>query len=274
MQTVTLNNGVVMPQLGFGVWQVPDDQAQPAVEAAIAAGYRSIDTAKLYHNEEGVGRAVRASGVPRSELFITTKLWNDEHDYDRALRAFDASLDRLGMDYVDLYLIHWPVPKQDKYRDAWKALEKVYADGRAKAVGVSNFTVDNLTRLMESSSVVPAVNQVELHPRLSQANLRAFHAEHGIATEAWSPLGQGQLISDPVVAKVAAAHGRTPAQAILRWHLQLGVVAIPKSVTPSRIRENLDVFGFELWADEMDTIRALDVRGRSGPDPDRMNWLG
>lgn len=274
MQTVTLNNGVVMPQLGFGVWQVPDDEAQPAVETALAAGYRSIDTAKLYHNEEGVGRAVRASGVPRSQLFITTKLWNDEHDYDRALRAFDASLDRLGMDYVDLYLIHWPVPRQDKYRDAWKALEKVYAEGRAKAIGVSNFTVDNLTRLLESSQVIPAVNQVELHPRLSQAALRAFHAEHGIATEAWSPLGQGQLISDPVVAKVAAAHGRTPAQAILRWHLQLGVVAIPKSVTPSRIAENFDVFGFELSDEEMDTISGLDIRGRIGPDPERMNWLG
>jgi 2,5-diketo-D-gluconate reductase A len=274
MQTVTLNNGVVMPQLGFGVWQVPDDEAQPAVETAIAAGYRSIDTAKLYHNEEGVGRAVRASGVPRSELFITTKLWNDEHDYDRALRAFDASLDRLGMDYVDLYLIHWPVPKQDKFRDAWKALEKVYAEGRAKAVGVSNFTTANLTRLMESSSVVPAVNQIELHPRLSQPELRAFHAEHGIATEAWSPLGQGQLIGDPVVAKVAAAHGRTPAQAILRWHLQLGVVVIPKSVTPSRIAENFDVFGFELDDTEMDAISGLDMRGRIGPDPERMNWLG
>jgi 2,5-diketo-D-gluconate reductase A len=178
------------------------------------------------------------------------------------------------MDYVDLYLIHWPVPRQDKYRDAWKALEKVYAEGRAKAIGVSNFTVDNLTRLLESSEVVPAVNQVELHPRMSQAALRAFHDENAIATEAWSPLGQGQLISDPVVAKVAAAHGRTPAQAILRWHLQLGVIAIPKSVTPSRIAENFDVFGFELSDDEMATISGLDVRGRIGPDPDRMNWLG
>jgi 2,5-diketo-D-gluconate reductase A len=178
------------------------------------------------------------------------------------------------MDYVDLYLIHWPVPRQDKFRDAWKALEKAYGEGRAKAIGVSNFTPANLTRLLESSSVVPAVNQVELHPRLSQPELRAFHAEHAIATEAWSPLGQGQLIGDPVVARVAAAHGRTPAQAILRWHLQLGVVVIPKSVTPSRIRENFDVFGFELSADEMDAISALDIRGRIGPDPDRMNWMG
>jgi 2,5-diketo-D-gluconate reductase A len=272
MQSVTLNNGVAMPQLGFGVWQVPDEQAQPAVETAIGVGYRSIDTAKLYRNEDGVGRAVRASGVPRAELFITTKLWNDEHDYDRALRAFDASLDRLGMDYVDLYLIHWPVPRQDKYRDAWKALEKVYAEGRARAIGVSNFTVDNLTRLMESSPLVPAVNQVELHPRLAQPELRAFHAEHGIATEAWSPLAQGQLIGDPAVAKVAAAHGRTPAQAILRWHLQLGVIAIPKSVTSPRIRENFDVFGFELSPEELDLISSLDMRGRIGPDPDRMNW--
>jgi diketogulonate reductase-like aldo/keto reductase len=273
MQSVTLNNGVVMPQLGFGVWQVADDEAQPAVETALEVGYRSIDTAKLYHNEDGVGRAVRASGIPRAELFVTTKLWNDEHDYDRALRAFDASLDRLGMDYVDLYLVHWPVPRQDKYRDAWKALEKVYAEGRAKAIGVSNFTVDNLTRLMESSPVVPAVNQVELHPRLSQPELRAFHAEHGIATEAWSPLGQGQVLGEAPVAKVAGAHGRTPAQVILRWHLQLGVIAIPKSVTPSRIRENFDVFDFELSADDVALISSLDVRGRIGPDPERMNWF-
>jgi 2,5-diketo-D-gluconate reductase A len=274
MQTVTLNNGVIMPQLGFGVWQVPDDEAQPAVEEALATGYRSIDTAKLYHNEEGVGRAVRASGVPRGELFLTTKLWNDEHDYDRALRAFDASLDRLGTDYVDLYLIHWPVPRQDKYLDAYKALEKVYADGRAKAIGVSNFDIEHLERLLGMATVVPAVNQVELHPRLAQADLRAFHARHGIATEAWSPLGQGQLLGDPVVAKVAAAHGRTPAQVILRWHLQNGVIAIPKSVTPSRIRENFAVFDFELSGEQMAIIDSLDSRGRIGPDPARMNWMG
>ncbi|NUT32749.1 MAG: aldo/keto reductase [Hamadaea sp.] len=276
MQTVTLNNDVVMPQLGFGVWQIADDQAHTAVAAALRAGYRSIDTAKLYHNERGVGRAVAESGIDRADLFVTTKLWNDEHDYDTALRAFDASLDRLGLDYVDLYLIHWPVPRQDKYLDAWRALERVYADGRAKAIGVSNFTTAHLIRVLDTGGTVPAVNQVELHPRFAQTDLRRFHAAHGIATEAWSPLGQGGgLLDDPVLVKVAAAVGRTPAQVVLRWHLQQGVVAIPKSVTPARIAENIDVFGFELGPDEMAAIGALDsAGGRIGADPDRMNWLG
>jgi 2,5-diketo-D-gluconate reductase A len=275
MQTVTLNNGVVMPQLGFGVWQVPDDEAERAVTEALRVGYRSIDTARLYHNEEGVGRAVRDSGVPREDLFITTKLWNTDHEYDQALRAFDASLARLDLEYVDLYLIHWPVPKQDKYVDAWRALEKIYADGRAKAVGVSNFTVENLTKVIDTGSVVPAVNQIELHPRLIQAELRAFDAEHGIATEAWSPLGSGQgLLDDPTLAKIAETHGRTPAQVVVRWHLQLGNVVIPKSVTPSRIAENFAVFDFALTDDEVAAISALDVDGRIGPDPTRMNWMG
>jgi 2,5-diketo-D-gluconate reductase A len=275
MQTVTLNNGVVMPQLGFGVWQVPDDEAERAVTEALRVGYRSIDTARLYHNEEGVGRAVRDSGVPREDLFITTKLWNTDHEYDQALRAFDASLARLDLEYVDLYLIHWPVPKQDKYVDAWRALEKVYADGRAKAIGVSNFTVENLTKVIDSGSVVPAVNQIELHPRLIQAELRAFDAEHGIATEAWSPLGSGQgLLDDSTLAKIAEAHGRTPAQVVIRWHLQLGNVVIPKSVTPSRIAENFAVFDFALTDDEVAQISSLDVDGRIGPDPTRMNWMG
>jgi 2,5-diketo-D-gluconate reductase A len=275
MQTVTLNNGVVMPQLGFGVWQVPDDEAERAVAEALRVGYRSIDTAKLYFNEEGVGRAVHDSGVPREDLFITTKLWNNDHEYDQALRAFDASLARLDLEYVDLYLIHWPVPKQDKYVDAWRALEKIYADGRAKAIGVSNFTEENLTRVIDAGSVVPAVNQIELHPRLAQGGLRAFDAEHGIATEAWSPLGSGQgLLDDPTLAKIADAHARTPAQVVIRWHLQLGNVVIPKSVTPSRIAENFDVFGFTLTDDEVAAISALDVDGRIGPDPARMNWMG
>jgi 2,5-diketo-D-gluconate reductase A len=275
MQTVTLNNGVVMPQLGFGVWQVPDDQAHRAVTAALQAGYRSIDTAKLYFNEEGVGRAIAESGIPRAELFITTKLWNDEHDYDKALRAFDASMSRLGLDYLDLYLIHWPVPRQDKYTDAWRALRTLADDGRVRAIGVSNFTDKHLTRIIDDSGVVPAVNQVELHPRLAQAPLRAFDARHGIATEAWSPLGQGKgLLDDPALAKIAAAHGRTPAQVVLRWHLQLGNVVIPKSVTPARIAENIDVFGFELTDADMAAIGGLDAGGRIGPDPDKMNWLG
>jgi 2,5-diketo-D-gluconate reductase A len=275
MQTVTLNNGVVMPQLGFGVWQVPDEQAHDAVATALRAGYRSIDTAKLYFNEQGVGRAIAESRLPRDQLFVTTKLWNNDHDYDKALRAFDASLTRLGLDYADLYLIHWPVPRQDKYADAWRALVKLYEDKRVRAIGVSNFTEATLTRIIDDSGVVPAVNQIELHPRFNQAALRAFHARHGIATEAWSPLGQGKgLLDDPVLAKIADAHGRTPAQVVLRWHLQLGTIVIPKSVTPSRIAENIDVFGFELSAGDMAAIDALDIGGRIGPDPDHMNWMG
>ncbi|WP_027342312.1 aldo/keto reductase [Hamadaea tsunoensis] len=277
MQTVTLNNGTVMPQLGFGVWQVPDDEAYKAVTAALAAGYRSIDTAKLYFNEEGVGRALAESGVPRADLFVTTKLWNDEHDYDKALRAFDTSLAKLGLDYVDLYLIHWPVPKQDRYLDAWKALQKVYADGRAKAIGVSNFRVADLDRVLAGADVAPAVNQIELHPRFSQPELRAYHARHGIHTEAWSPLGQGKgLLDDPVLAKIAAAHDRTPAQVVLRWHLQLGNIVIPKSVTPARIAENFDVFDFTLSDDEVAEITAMDrgAGGRIGNDPATMNWMG
>ncbi|MEV0268994.1 aldo/keto reductase [Hamadaea sp. NPDC050747] len=275
MQTVTLNNGVVMPQLGFGVWQVPDQQAHDAVATALRAGYRSIDTAKLYFNEEGVGRAIAESGIARDELFITTKLWNDDHDHDKVLRAFDASLDKLGLDYLDLYLIHWPVPRQDKYTEAWRTLVELQEAGRVRAIGVSNFTQANLTRVIDDSGVVPAVNQIELHPRFNQAALRAYHAEHGIATEAWSPLGQGKgLLDDPVLAKIADTHGRTPAQVVLRWHLQLGNIVIPKSVTPSRIAENLDVFGFELSAPDMAAIDGLDADGRIGPDPDKMNWMG
>jgi 2,5-diketo-D-gluconate reductase A len=275
MQTITLNNGVRIPQLGFGVWQVPDDEAERAVSVALEAGYRSIDTAKLYFNEEGVGRAIKASGVPRDDLFVTTKLWNDEHDYDTALRAFDSSLARLGLDVLDLYLIHWPVPRQDKYTEAWRALEKIYEEGRVRAIGVSNFTEVNLQRLFESSGVVPALNQVELSPQLAQAPLRAFHAEHGIATEAWSPLGSGKgLLDEPALAKIAEKHGRTPAQVVIRWHLQIGNVVIPKSVTPSRIVENLQVFDFALDDDDLAQIATLDSGRRTGPDPATFNYLG
>ncbi|WP_431954257.1 aldo/keto reductase [Actinacidiphila sp. bgisy167] len=269
---ITLNNGVTMPQLGFGVWQVPDDEAATAVATALEAGYRSIDTAALYQNESGTGRAIAASGIPREELFVTTKLWNTDQGHDNALRAFDTSLGKLGLDYVDLYLIHWPTPARGLYLETWRALEKIHADGRARTIGVSNFPVAQLQHLFDESGVVPVVNQIELHPNLPQAELRAFHAAHGIATEAWSPLGQGRgLLDEPALAAVAAKHGRTPAQVVLRWHLQLGNVVIPKSVTPSRIRENLDVFGFELDGEDMAAIDALDNGGRLGPDPSSFN---
>ncbi|MBY8877870.1 aldo/keto reductase [Streptomyces sp. PLK6-54] len=258
-----------MPQLGFGVWQVPDRDARKAVTTALEAGYRSIDTAAAYGNEKGTGKALASSGLPREELFVTTKLWNNDQGYDSALRALDASLRKLRLDYVDLYLIHWPQPARDAYRETWRAFEKIAADGRARAIGVSNFHPAHLDRLIGGSSVVPAVNQIELHPRLPQAGLRRVHAEHGIATEAWSPLGQGKgLLDDPVIARVAARHDRTPAQVVLRWHLQLGNVVIPKSVTPERIRENIDVFGFALTEADMAELAGLDDGTRLGPDPD------
>jgi len=268
---VTLNNGVAMPQLGFGVWQVPDRRAARAVATALEAGYSSIDTAAVYGNEKGTGKALAASGLPREELFVTTKLWNTDQGYDAALRALDASLGRLRLDYVDLYLVHWPQPALDAYQETWRAFEKIVADGRARAVGVSNFQPAHLERLIGGSSVVPAVNQIELHPRLPQAELRRLHAHHGIATEAWSPLGQGKgLLDNPLIASVAARHGRTPAQVVLRWHLQLGNVVIPKSVTPDRIRENIDVFGFELTQADMTELAGLDDGTRLGPHPDRV----
>lgn len=265
---IILNNGVEMPQLGFGVWQVPDDEAQTAVTTALEAGYRSIDTAAIYGNEEGTGKAIAASGVPREELFVTTKLWNADQGHDSTLRAFDTSLEKLGLDYVDLYLIHWPLPSKDSYVDTYKAFEKIQADGRAKSIGVSNFLPEHLDRLIAETSVIPAVNQIELHPHLQQRAAREYHAEQDIATEAWSPLGQGKgLLEVPAIVAIARKHGRTPAQIVLRWHIQLGNVVIPKSVTPSRIKENIDVFGFELDPEDMAAISALNEDRRLGPDP-------
>ncbi|MFE9364522.1 aldo/keto reductase [Streptomyces sp. NPDC006978] len=269
--TVTLNNGVTIPQLGFGVFQVPDGETTAAVASALEAGYRSIDTAAVYGNEAGVGRALAESGLARDELFVTTKLWNADQGYDATLAAFDTSLAELGLDHVDLYLIHWPTPARDLYTDTWRALEKLLADGRIRAAGVSNFQPAHLRRLAEESSLVPAVNQIELHPGLQQSELRAVHAEYGIATEAWSPLAQGALLNEEAIVAVAERHGKTPAQAVLRWHLQLGNIVIPKSVTPARIRQNIDVFDFELSAADMDAIAGLDRDMRTGPDPDTLN---
>ena len=270
---VTLNNGVQIPQLGFGVWQVPDAETAAAVGTALEAGYRSIDTAAIYGNEKGTGAAIAASGLRREDLFVTTKLWNSDQGHDRTLAGFDASLEKLGLDHVDLYLIHWPTPERDTYLDTWRALGKIVADGRARAIGVSNFKPAHLRRLIDETGVVPAVNQVELHPLLQQQELRAFHAEHGIATEAWSPLAQGSLLQHPVLTGIAQRLGRTPAQVILRWHLQLGTIVIPKSVTPERIRQNADVFGFTLDEADMTAVTALDQgdAGRIGPDPDSVN---
>jgi 2,5-diketo-D-gluconate reductase A len=270
---MTLNNGVRIPQLGFGVFQVPVEQTEAVVSTALEIGYRSIDTAVAYQNEEGVGRAIASSGLARDEVFVTTKLWNADHGYDQALRAFDASLNRLGFDSVDLYLIHWPVPATDRYVETWKALEKLASDGRARAIGVSNFGVEHLRRLVAETGTVPAVNQVELHPYFQQTDLRAEHAEHGIATEAWSPLGQGgALLSDATITRLADRHGMTPAQVVLRWHLQLGNIVIPKSANPARMRQNLDVFGFELSAEDLSAIADLETGKRIGPDPATANF--
>ncbi|SOE31674.1 Aldo/keto reductase [Streptomyces sp. OK228] len=265
---IILNNGVEMPQLGFGVWQVPDDEAEQAVATALESGYRSIDTAAIYGNEEGTGKAIATSGIPREELFVTTKLWNSDQGYDSTLRAFDTSLEKLGLDYLDLYLIHWPLPSRGKYIDTYKAFEKLYTDGRIKAIGVSNFYPEYLEQLIEATSVIPAVNQIELHPHLQQHATREYHAQQGIATEAWSPLGSGKgLLEVPAIVAIAQKHNRTPAQIVLRWHIQLGNVVIPKSVTPSRIKENIDVFDFSLDTEDIAAISALNEDRRLGPDP-------
>ncbi|MFE6904435.1 aldo/keto reductase [Streptomyces sp. NPDC057717] len=264
---IELNNGVEMPQLGLGVFQVPDFEAVSAVSTALEAGYRSIDTAAIYGNERGVGRAIASSGIPREEVFVTTKLWNAQHGYDRTLAAFDASLDKLGLDQVDLYLIHWPTPARDLYLDSWQAFEKILADGRARAVGVSNFEVAHLQRLLDHTGVVPAVNQIELHPMLQQKELRDFHAHHGIVTEAWSPLAQGSLLKEATLTSLAQQYRVTTAQIILRWHIQVGNVVIPKSVTPERIRKNFDVFDFKLSDTDLKSIAALECGRRVGPHP-------
>ncbi|MFC5906689.1 aldo/keto reductase [Streptacidiphilus monticola] len=264
---VTLNNGVKMPQLGLGVFQVPNDTAADIVARALEVGYRAVDTAAAYRNEKGTGQAIAASGIPREKLFVTTKLWNDNQGYDSTMRAFDTSLAQLGLEYVDLYLIHWPCPKQDKYLDTWKAFERIYADGRARAIGVSNFEIAHLERLAEASEITPAVNQIELHPRLPQRELSGYLDGQGIACEAWSPLGQGTVLDDPVLKTIAEKHGKTPAQVVLRWHLDADRIVIPKTVTPARLKENLDVFDFILDRDDRAAISALGSGDRIGPNP-------
>ncbi len=262
-----LHDGNEIPQLGFGVFQVPPEDTQEAVERALQIGYRHIDTAAAYRNEKGVGAAIAASGLARDELFVTTKLWNSAQGHDAALEAVETSLGRLGLDQLDLYLIHWPLPGADLYLETWKAFEEIKADGRSRSVGVSNFRLEELERLKAEAEELPVINQIELHPFLQQEELRAWHAANGIATEAWSPIAQGAALEDETIATVAAHHGRSAAQTVLRWHLQLGNVVIPKSVTPERIAENFELFDFELSEDDTAAIARLDRGERTGPDP-------
>ncbi|WP_159952096.1 aldo/keto reductase [Rhizobium sp. 18065] len=265
---ITLNDGNSIPQVGLGVWQTPNDEAAPAVKAALEAGYRHVDTAAVYENEEGVGKGTKQSGVARSDIFLTTKLWNVDQGYEQTLKAFDASLKRLGTDYVDLYLIHWPSAHRGLFVDTWKAFAKLREEGRAKSIGVSNFYPEHLEKIIGETGVVPVINQIELHPDFQQKTTRAFHETHKIATQSWSPLGQGKLLSNPVIGKIAERLGRAPAQVIIRWHIDNGLVVIPKSVTPSRIVENFKVFDFKLSSDDLAELNALDDAGaRIGPDP-------
>ncbi|MFG1627067.1 aldo/keto reductase [Kribbella sp. NPDC049227] len=264
---ITLNNGVRIPQCGFGVFQVPPNDTQPAVEQAIEIGYRHIDTAAAYNNEAGVGAAVRASGLPREELFVTTKLRNGEHGYESALTAYDETLQRLGLDYTDLYLLHWPNPAADLYVDSWRALERIHTEGRVRAIGTSNFLTEHLDRLAKEGEIVPAVNQIELHPTYQQRELTELCRERSIAVEAYSPLGQGGDLDDPVLVSIASDHAVTPAQVVLRWHLQLGHIVIPKSVNPERIRANFELGGFALTDAEVASVTALENGNRLGNDP-------
>lgn len=271
--TITLNDGHTIPQLGFGVFLVDPQEAERIVTDALEVGYRHIDTAAIYKNEEGVGAAIAKSGIPRDELFITTKLWNDRHQRASAHTAIDESLEKLGLEHVDLYLTHWPTPGKDDYLEAWLALEEIKAAGKARSIGVSNHQVEHLEKLLANSATIPAVNQIELHPAFAQRELRAFGAEHGIHIESWGPLGQGKydLFGEDAVATAAAAHDVTPAQVVIRWHLQNGLIVFPKSNSRERIAQNFDVFGFELTADEVAAIDGLDAGKRVGSHPDEVN---
>lgn len=272
--TTTLHNGVKMPWLGLGVFQVKDgDEVVNSVKFALKNGYRSIDTAAAYKNEEGVGQALKEAGIARSELFITSKLWNSEQGYESTLKAFESSLEKLGLDYLDLYLIHWPVPSEGKFKDTWRAMEKLYKQGKIRAIGVSNFKEHHLDELIQDAEVVPMINQVEFHPHLDQKSLRDYCKKHHIQIEAWSPLKQGQLLDDPTLQKIADKYSKTTAQVIIRWDLQSEVITIPKSVKEQRIAANADVFNFELSQADMDAINGLNKDERVGPDPDTFNKL-
>ncbi|UJL74068.1 aldo/keto reductase [Agrobacterium vitis] len=265
---ISFSDGKSIPQVGLGVWQTPNSEAAPAVRSALSSGYRHIDTAAVYENEEGVGEGIRSSGIDRGDIFLTTKLWNNEQGFDNTLKAFDASLKRLGTDYVDLYLIHWPSPHRGLFVETWKAFIQLKEEGRARSIGVSNFYPEHLKTIIDETGVVPVINQIELHPDFQQKQAREFHQAHGIITQSWSPLGQGKLLDNPVIGKIAAKHGRTAAQIIIRWHIESGLVVIPKSVTPSRIEENFKVFDFSLDPEDMTEIAALDSSStRIGPDP-------
>ncbi len=267
---LTLNNGITIPQLGLGVWKAAEGgEVERAVSAALETGYRLIDTAAIYGNETGVGKAINASGVPREEVFITTKLWNANHAHDDALRAFEESLQKLDCGYIDLYLIHWPVPMDGKFVEAWKALEKLYADKRVRAIGVSNFKPHHLEELLQNSDVIPTVNQIELHPMLQQKETRDYCAQHDIIVESWSPLMQaGEALEHPTITKIAEQYSKTPAQVVLRWHIENGLIVIPKSVNPQRIEENFNLFDFELTAEDMQQIESMNQDRRIGADPD------
>ena len=264
---IEFNDGKTIPQIGLGVWQTPNAEAAPAVRKALEVGYRHVDTAAIYENEEGVGEGIRQSGVARRDIFLTTKLWNDRQSHDAALKAFDESLKRLGTDYVDLFLIHWPSPHRGTYVEAWKALVELKKQGRARSIGVSNFAEEHLERIIGEAGETPVLNQIELHPDFQQKALRAVHERLGMRTQSWSPLGQGKLLANPDIAKVAQHLGKSPAQVIIRWHLDNGLIVIPKSVTPSRIEENFKVFDFTLDADAKAVLDALDGDNRVGPDP-------
>src|SRR5262245_6258357 len=275
--SITLNDGNSIPQVGLGVWQTPPEDTERAVATALDAGYRHVDTAAAYGNEKEVGQAIKnaaKSGLPRADVYLTTKLWNADHGYDDTLAAFDASMDKLGVEYLDLYLIHWPMPARNAFVDTFKAFAHLRDQGRIRSIGVSNFEPEHLRILVDATGIVPAVNQIELHPLLQQQELREVHAQLGIATEAWSPLGQGSLLSNPKVTAVAEAHGKTPAQVLIRWHIQLGNIVIPKSVTPERIVSNFDVFDFDLSEQEMASISSLGDGTRRGPDPTTFNFTG